>query len=121
MIKIDGSHSNLFCSSSQIRERDDLIQIWNTNAARHGEARVIEKIKSLLPSRIKLNAIFYKRKYFHSSWVLPIVLSPTSPSWYKLSIFAKSRQRTHHHLPTAITILRRSRLSNSDIAPLSGY
>ena len=50
-------------TTPQIRERDDLIQIWNTNAARQEEAKVVEKVRSLLPN-VKFGAIFYKREYF---------------------------------------------------------
>ncbi|KAF0292051.1 Eukaryotic translation initiation factor 4E type 3-B [Amphibalanus amphitrite] len=53
--------------SISIRERDDLIQIWNTNAARHEEAKVVEKVRSLLPG-VKFSAIFYKRHETHHAF-----------------------------------------------------
>ena len=42
-----------------IRERDDVIQIWNTNSLLHEQSTIVEKVKELLPS-ISFSAIFYK-------------------------------------------------------------
>ncbi|XP_037069769.1 eukaryotic translation initiation factor 4E type 3-B-like [Pollicipes pollicipes] len=53
--------------SISVRDRDDLIQIWNTNAARQEEAKVIEKVRLLVP-RVKFTAIFYKRHETHHAF-----------------------------------------------------
>lgn len=53
--------------SISIRERDDLIQIWNTNASKQEEAKVVEKVRALLP-RVKFGAIFYKRHETHHAF-----------------------------------------------------
>jgi hypothetical protein len=45
--------------SISVRERDDIIQIWNTQALLQEEATVIDKVKELLPD-INFPAIFYK-------------------------------------------------------------
>jgi hypothetical protein len=44
--------------SISVRERDDIIQIWNTQALLQEEATVIDKVKELLPD-INFPAIFY--------------------------------------------------------------
>lgn len=42
-----------------MRERDDVIQIWNTQSDLAAEAKVIEKVKILLPD-VHFLAEFYK-------------------------------------------------------------
>jgi len=53
--------------SISVRDRDDLIQIWNTNALKHEEAKVIEKMKSLAP-KVRFTATFYKRHETHHAF-----------------------------------------------------
>lgn len=44
-----------------MRERDDVIQIWNTQSDLAAEASVIDKVKTLLPN-VHFLAEFYKGK-----------------------------------------------------------
>ncbi|KAH0949036.1 hypothetical protein HN011_010512 [Eciton burchellii] len=50
-----------------IRDREDLIQVWNINAALHSKATVIQKIYSLVPN-IKFLGDFYKPHQSHHAY-----------------------------------------------------
>ncbi len=51
--------------SVSVRERDDVIQIWNTNSSLSEKSEIVNKVKELLPD-VAFSAIFYKGKNFSS-------------------------------------------------------
>lgn len=48
--------------SVSVRERDDLLQIWNYDSSIISEATIMKKVHSLVPD-IVFGAEFYKREY----------------------------------------------------------
>ncbi|XP_048740340.1 eukaryotic translation initiation factor 4E type 3-like [Ostrea edulis] len=53
--------------SISIRERDDLIEIWNARSDFHEQSTVVDKVKELLPE-VNFSAIFYKAFSTHQAF-----------------------------------------------------
>ncbi|XP_074644150.1 eukaryotic translation initiation factor 4E type 3-like [Tubulanus polymorphus] len=53
--------------SISIRERDDIIQIWNLDAHLNEKSRAIDRVKELLPD-VTFTAIFYKEFQTHQAF-----------------------------------------------------
>lgn len=52
--------------SISVRDRDDVIQIWNTQSTLSSQASVVKKIKELLP-QVEFLTTFYKGVVINSS------------------------------------------------------
>ncbi|XP_031560565.1 eukaryotic translation initiation factor 4E type 3-like [Actinia tenebrosa] len=53
--------------SVSLRDRDDIIQIWNTNAAVGNQSKVLEKVRTLLPD-VDFRDHFYKCHKEHTAF-----------------------------------------------------
>ena len=61
--------------SVSVREREDVIQVWNSNSTKSNEASVIPKIKSLVP-HVQFITHFYKGKNRKMQHVNHLISSP---------------------------------------------
>ncbi|XP_064633467.1 eukaryotic translation initiation factor 4E type 3-B-like [Lineus longissimus] len=53
--------------SVSIRDRDDIIQIWNCDAKLAEQSKIVEKVKKLVPN-VVFSAIFYKEFQTHQAF-----------------------------------------------------
>jgi len=53
--------------SVSVRERDDILQIWNTDSTKADQAKVIQKIQELCP-KAEFQAVFYKPHQTHHAY-----------------------------------------------------
>jgi len=53
--------------SVSVRDRDDILQIWNTDSALAEKSTIVTKVKELLPS-VNFSAIFYKAFQTHQAF-----------------------------------------------------
>ncbi|XP_002734543.1 eukaryotic translation initiation factor 4E type 3-like [Saccoglossus kowalevskii] len=59
-----GTGDDICGLSVSIRERDDIVQIWNVNATVSNDATVMDKVKELLP-KVRFITVFYKSHQTH--------------------------------------------------------
>ncbi|XP_046636153.1 eukaryotic translation initiation factor 4E type 3-like [Daphnia pulicaria] len=53
--------------SVSVRDRDDIVQIWNIDSTKADKARIIQKIQELCPN-IEFQAVFYKPHQTHHAY-----------------------------------------------------